>query len=111
MAIFLPRRVIHVDALPRQETGKITAQALREFALRTPGDYEIGYRHVAPPLAAEGNAGAPVRSRRMVKAPPCPGAARSGLTFANRELLRRASARDDPSRTASRSRAATSLRR
>ena len=37
---FLPRRVIHVDALPREATGKITAQALREFALRTlaPGD-------------------------------------------------------------------------
>lgn len=32
---FLPRRVIHVDSLPRQATGKITAQALREFALRT----------------------------------------------------------------------------
>ena len=32
---FLPRRVIHVDALPRGPTGKITAQALREFALRT----------------------------------------------------------------------------
>ena len=32
---FLPRRVVHVDALPRQATGKITAQALREFALRT----------------------------------------------------------------------------
>lgn len=32
---FLPRRVIHVEALPRDATGKITAQALREFALRT----------------------------------------------------------------------------
>ena len=32
---FLPRRVVHVDALPRQATGKITAQALREFALAT----------------------------------------------------------------------------
>jgi len=32
---FLPRRVVHVDALPRQATGKITAQELREFALRT----------------------------------------------------------------------------
>lgn len=32
-AAFLPRRVIHVDALPRDATGKITAQALREFAL------------------------------------------------------------------------------
>jgi len=32
---FLPRRVVHVDALPRQATGKITAQALHEFALRT----------------------------------------------------------------------------
>ena len=32
---FLPRRVVQVDALPRQATGKITAQALREFALAT----------------------------------------------------------------------------
>jgi len=32
---FLPRRVVHVDALPRGATGKITAHELREFALRT----------------------------------------------------------------------------
>ena len=32
---FLPRRVVHVDALPRGATGKITAQELREFALQT----------------------------------------------------------------------------
>jgi len=32
---FLPRRVVHVASLPRQDTGKITAQALREFARRT----------------------------------------------------------------------------
>jgi len=32
---FLPRRVVHVQSLPRQATGKITAQALRDFALRT----------------------------------------------------------------------------
>jgi hypothetical protein len=29
---FVPRRVIHVDALPREATGKLTAGALREFA-------------------------------------------------------------------------------
>lgn len=34
-AAFLPRRVVHVEALPRDATGKITAQALREFAQRT----------------------------------------------------------------------------
>jgi acyl-coenzyme A synthetase/AMP-(fatty) acid ligase len=32
---FLPRQVIQVAALPRAATGKLTAQALREFALRT----------------------------------------------------------------------------
>lgn len=32
---FLPRRVIHVAALPREATGKLTALALREFALKT----------------------------------------------------------------------------
>ncbi len=34
-AAFVPRRVVHVAALPRVETGKLTAGALREFALRT----------------------------------------------------------------------------
>jgi acyl-coenzyme A synthetase/AMP-(fatty) acid ligase len=43
---FVPRRVIHVPALPREATGKLTTQRLREFALRT--------------LA---NVGAPPRSR------------------------------------------------
>ncbi|MCC7455677.1 MAG: acyl-CoA synthetase [Nitrospira sp.] len=32
---FVPRRVVHVNALPREATGKITAQVLRKFALRT----------------------------------------------------------------------------
>lgn len=32
-AVFVPRRVVHVDALPREGTGKLTLRALREFAL------------------------------------------------------------------------------
>ena len=32
---FVPRRVLHVAALPREATGKLTAQALRHFALQT----------------------------------------------------------------------------
>ncbi|WP_399683471.1 AMP-binding protein [Xenophilus sp.] len=32
-AVFLPRKVVHVDALPREGTGKLTVRALREFAL------------------------------------------------------------------------------
>jgi acyl-coenzyme A synthetase/AMP-(fatty) acid ligase len=32
--IFVPRIVVHVAALPREATGKLTAQALRCFALR-----------------------------------------------------------------------------
>ena len=32
-AVFVPRRVLHVDALPREATGKLTASALRSFAL------------------------------------------------------------------------------
>lgn len=32
-SVFLPRRVIHVPALPREGTGKLTVRALREFAL------------------------------------------------------------------------------
>jgi acyl-CoA synthetase (AMP-forming)/AMP-acid ligase II len=32
-AVFVPRRVVHVNAFPRESTGKLTARALREFAL------------------------------------------------------------------------------
>jgi acyl-CoA synthetase (AMP-forming)/AMP-acid ligase II len=32
-AVFVPRRVVHVKAFPREGTGKLTARALREFAL------------------------------------------------------------------------------
>ena len=31
--VFVPRRVVHVPALPRVDTGKLTVRALREFAL------------------------------------------------------------------------------
>ena len=32
---FVPRRVVHVQVLPREATGKLTAQAWRHFALQT----------------------------------------------------------------------------
>jgi acyl-coenzyme A synthetase/AMP-(fatty) acid ligase/3-hydroxymyristoyl/3-hydroxydecanoyl-(acyl carrier protein) dehydratase len=32
--VFVPRRVLHVAALPREATGKLTAAALRRFALQ-----------------------------------------------------------------------------
>jgi len=32
-AVFVPRRVVHVDAFPREGTGKLTVKSLREFAL------------------------------------------------------------------------------
>jgi acyl-CoA synthetase (AMP-forming)/AMP-acid ligase II len=32
---FVPRRVVHVDALPRVATGKLTVATLRQFALET----------------------------------------------------------------------------
>ncbi len=32
-SVFVPRRVVHVAALPREGTGKLTVRALREFAL------------------------------------------------------------------------------
>jgi acyl-CoA synthetase (AMP-forming)/AMP-acid ligase II len=34
-AAFVPRRVVHVASLPREGTGKLTASALRQFALLT----------------------------------------------------------------------------
>jgi acyl-coenzyme A synthetase/AMP-(fatty) acid ligase len=40
---FVPRRVLHVASLPREATGKLTAQRLREFALATLA--ESGHRH------------------------------------------------------------------
>jgi hypothetical protein len=49
-AAFLPRRVVHVDALPREATGKLTAGALRAFALaRLPLErtFEIARDHPA----------------------------------------------------------------
>ena len=30
--VFVPRRVVHVPCLPREATGKLTAQSLRELA-------------------------------------------------------------------------------
>jgi acyl-coenzyme A synthetase/AMP-(fatty) acid ligase len=36
-SVFVPRRVVHVDALPREGTGKLTVQALRRFALERLG--------------------------------------------------------------------------
>ena len=35
---FVPRRVVHVNALPREATGKLTLRALREFALTALAD-------------------------------------------------------------------------
>ena len=32
-SVFVPRHVVHVQALPREGTGKLTVRALREFAL------------------------------------------------------------------------------
>lgn len=32
-AVFVPRRVVHVQALPREATGKLTAASLRAFAM------------------------------------------------------------------------------
>ena len=39
---FVPRRVVHVDQLPREATGKLTTQRLREFALQTLAPLDTG---------------------------------------------------------------------
>lgn len=36
--VFVPRRIVFVDALPREATGKLTAAALRDLALRHLGE-------------------------------------------------------------------------
>lgn len=43
---FVPRRVVHVASLPREATGKLTAQRLREFALTTLA--RTGHRRQGP---------------------------------------------------------------
>ncbi len=52
---FVPRRVVHVDALPREATGKLTVAALRQFALqalaREAGDFHIDVRADHPAFA------------------------------------------------------------
>ena len=40
--VFVPRRVIKVDALPREATGKLTVAALRQFALKHTTDVPRG---------------------------------------------------------------------
>jgi acyl dehydratase len=47
---FVPRRVVHVDALPREATGKLTVAALRRFALQTLGGAEAAAASSAPAL-------------------------------------------------------------
>jgi acyl-coenzyme A synthetase/AMP-(fatty) acid ligase len=42
---FVPRRVVHVNALPREATGKLTLNALRTFALKTLAEGETHMRH------------------------------------------------------------------
>lgn len=49
---FVPRRVLHVDALPRAPTGKLTAQALAQFARARLGtdahaEFDIAVDHPA----------------------------------------------------------------
>jgi acyl-coenzyme A synthetase/AMP-(fatty) acid ligase len=47
-AVFVPRQVVHVDALPREATGKLTAQTLQRFALaRLGAAVEIAADHPA----------------------------------------------------------------
>jgi acyl-coenzyme A synthetase/AMP-(fatty) acid ligase len=54
-AAFVPRRVVHVAALPREATGKLTASSLRHFALATLAQQDAalqaadtGYTYVSP---------------------------------------------------------------
>ena len=42
---FVPRRVVHVNALPREATGKLTLNALRAFALKTLADNAAPQTH------------------------------------------------------------------
>ena len=48
---FVPRRVLHVSALPREATGKLTAAALRRFALQVMADPVVTVAHDHPAFA------------------------------------------------------------
>jgi len=48
---FVPRRVVHVPALPREATGKLTVAALRRFALQTLGSLPAAAASSAPSAA------------------------------------------------------------
>ncbi len=49
---FVPRRVVHVNALPREATGKLTLNALRAFALQTQaGNTTLHVPHDHPSFA------------------------------------------------------------
>jgi acyl-CoA synthetase (AMP-forming)/AMP-acid ligase II/3-hydroxymyristoyl/3-hydroxydecanoyl-(acyl carrier protein) dehydratase len=65
---FVPRRVVFVDALPREATGKLTAAALRQFALQRLDDAQ------APATAPE-PAPVPVPERESASASAGPGTA------------------------------------
>ena len=49
-AVFVPRRVVQVASLPREGTGKLTARALREFALSqlAADDTPVSLHHEVP---------------------------------------------------------------
>jgi 3-hydroxymyristoyl/3-hydroxydecanoyl-(acyl carrier protein) dehydratase len=47
-AAFVPRRVVHVTGLPREATGKLTTQALRDFALKALAEPQDSEWFVAP---------------------------------------------------------------
>jgi acyl-coenzyme A synthetase/AMP-(fatty) acid ligase len=46
---FVPRRVVHVDALPREATGKLTVSALNAFARATLAALDRGERVITVP--------------------------------------------------------------
>ena len=45
---FVPRRVVHVEALPREATGKLSAAALRQFALQALAEPEARSEFAIP---------------------------------------------------------------
>ena len=49
---FVPRRVVHVSAFPREATGKLTAAALRDFAMQTLAALDARAAEPAAPLPA-----------------------------------------------------------
>ena len=73
-SVFVPRRVVHVATLPREATGKLTAAALRQFALQQPALQQLPPPQAQPQAQPQARLQAqpPAQSQAQPQAPAPP---------------------------------------